>query len=351
MLTSGPLGWMALGIAVLVALMVGGGWLFARLYCTPRRRPPDSAPADHGLPSVPVQFHSRGVPLRGWYVPAECGSTPHPAVVVAHGWSSNASHMLPVARRLHAAGFGVLLYDARGHGMSGGDGPITIRKFAEDLLAAVDYLQSLPAVDPARLGVVGHSIGGGGAILAASIEPRIRAVASISAFADPRTLTRDFMGVLRVPRGPLLWLVCRFIERWLGTTMSDVSPQNRVGRIGAPLLLAHGTSDRFVPVSNLEALFARADRSRTWSWPVPGRRHWDVVLDPDLGGRLAGFFGTHLLDGAPEHRADAPVDATGTADVAARPPVATADRDAKSQCEEERCTRSGKISNTAPAGC
>jgi pimeloyl-ACP methyl ester carboxylesterase len=211
--------------------------------------------------------------------------------------------MLPVARELHAAGFGVLLYDARGHGASGSGGPITIRTFADDMLAAVDYLQDQPHVDPARLGVTGHSIGGASAILAASVEPRIRVVVSTSAFADPVTLTRDVMRALHIPRGPFLWLVCRFIERWLGTSMSDVAPRNRVRELTVPLLLVHGAADRFVAASNMETLKARADRTYARTWLVPGRRHWDVILDPEYGARVIGFLREQLSPTAQEGHA------------------------------------------------
>lgn len=277
-------------VAGFVAFGIGFAWVFARLYCMPRRRRPTTTPAEDGLPFLPVEFPSRGLSLRGWFIPAGASSTPHAAVLVAHGWSSNASQMLPVASQLHAAGFGVLLYDARGHGASASDGPITIRTFADDMLAAVDFLQDLPGVDSSRLGVIGHSIGGASAILATSVEQRIRAVVSTSAFADPVTLTRNVMRALHIPRGPFLWLVCRFIERWLGTTMDDASPRNRIPELTVPLLLIHGASDRFVPASNMEALYARADQDRTRTWLVPGRRHWDVILDPEYGARVIGFL-------------------------------------------------------------
>ena len=63
-----------------------------------------------------------------------------PTVIVPHGWGSNAARMLPLASVLQAEGFGVLLYDARGHRTSALNAPVTIRTFTEDLLVAVDYL-------------------------------------------------------------------------------------------------------------------------------------------------------------------------------------------------------------------
>lgn len=172
-----------------------------------------------------------------------------------------------------------------------------LSKFAEDLIAAIDYLEGRPEVDMTRLGVVGHSMGGSGTILTASSEPRIRALVSSSAFADPVALTRDVMRARHIPRWPFLWLVCRFIERWLGTTMADIAPQNRIGQITVPVLLIHGDSDQFIPPSNMEALFARAHQEHTQSWLVPGRRHSDVILDPGYSPRVIEFLRKHLSFG------------------------------------------------------
>jgi pimeloyl-ACP methyl ester carboxylesterase len=202
--------------------------------------------------------------------------------------------MLPLARLLHAAGFGVFLYDARGHGASGADGPITGSKFAEDMLAAVDYLAQRAEVDMARLGVVGHSLGASGAILAASTEPRIRVLVSSSAFADPVAVVSDFLRAYHLPLWPFLGLVSYFINRWLKTNMTDAAPQNRIGQIQAPLLLIHGDSDLYIAPSNLEVLYARAQPGNAQRWLVPGRRHLNVIRDPDYGPRVINFLTEHL---------------------------------------------------------
>ncbi len=217
--------------------------------------------------------------------------------------------MLPVARALHSAGFAVLLYDARGHGVSGKDGPITIAKFAEDVIATIGYLETRSDVDATRLGVVGHSMGGSAAILAASADPRIRVVISSSAFADPTALTLDFMRVFHIPRYPFLHLISYFIERWLGATMSAVAPQNCVGEITVPLLLIHGDSDRFIPPSNMDLLYERGDKRYAKRALIRGRGHFDILRDPVYSSQVSAFLYEHLSsdrwiasDGAPDVR-------------------------------------------------
>ena len=49
-------------------------------------------------------------------------------------------------------------------------------------MRAVDLLASLPEVDPRRIGVIGHSLGGHNAIFTALFDDRIRAVVSSCGF-------------------------------------------------------------------------------------------------------------------------------------------------------------------------
>jgi len=283
------------GLGIVVVASIAFSWMFARMYCNPKRRSATKTPADYGLPFESVSFQSHGVTLHGWLVPSAGSSASAPTIILVHGWSNNAAQMLPVAHVLHKAGFAILMYDVRGHGASGDDGPITIAKFAEDLRAAIDYLKERPDAGATRPAVVGHSLGGSGAILAASIEPRIQAVVSSSAFADPVALTWGFMRALHIPRWPFLWLVCRCIERWLGATMTALAPRNRIGQITAPVLLIHGQSDRYIPPSNMDALYEQAQPERAERCLVPGRSHSDIIRDEQFGSRIVEFLNRRLL--------------------------------------------------------
>ena len=285
----------ALGVLVVLVLVVS--WVLARLWCKPRRHPSSKTPGDYGLPFEPVSYSSHGVPISGWFVPARSGSSPFPAAILTHGWSTTSRDVLPLARPLSEAGFAVLLYDTRGHGASGEDGPITVRKFAEDIGASFDYLQSRPDVDTARVGIVGRSIGGAAAILAAADDPRIGAVVSCSAFADPHTLTSDYLRMLHVPSWPFCWLVSRFIERWLGTAMRNVTPLHRIGYIAAPVLLIHGEGDRYMLPSNMDLLYSQARQEHTERLLIPGRGHADVLRDPACSREIVAFLSRTLSPG------------------------------------------------------
>ena len=120
----------------------------------------------------------RGLKLFGWQITAGEGA---PSLVILHGWGGNAEVMLPLARPLHAAGYGLLFIEARNHGRSDPDDFSSLPRFAEDLEAAIDWLQHQPGTDPQRVGVIGHSVGAAAALLCASRRQDLAAVVSVSA--------------------------------------------------------------------------------------------------------------------------------------------------------------------------
>ncbi len=87
-----------------------------------------------------------------------------------------------IAGELADAGFIVVRYDKRGIGQSGGRAEAAnLADYAEDVRAAVKLLSERKDVDPRRIAVVGHSEGGSVALLAASKDKRIAAVALLAA--------------------------------------------------------------------------------------------------------------------------------------------------------------------------
>jgi pimeloyl-ACP methyl ester carboxylesterase len=86
-----------------------------------------------------------------------------------------------IAGALADAGYVVLRYDKRGVGQSGGrPESATLDDYAEDARAAVRFLADRDEVDRRRIAIVGHSEGGSVAMIAASRDDRIAAVALLA---------------------------------------------------------------------------------------------------------------------------------------------------------------------------
>lgn len=216
------------------------------------------APDRHGLVYYTVRIPTQnGKRLSGWMIPADGAATvqPAPAVIVLHGWGANASAMLPLAVPLQAAGLTVLLVEARCHGRSDGDSFASLPRFAEDLDAAIEWLRKVPAVDAERISVIGHSVGAGAALLAASRRDDLQAVVSIAAFAHPAGAMRRWLARHRLLR-LFSWYILRYVQRVIGHRFDDIAPVNTIGRVRCPVLLVHGQGDTTVPVEEAHQVHA-----------------------------------------------------------------------------------------------
>ena len=119
--------------------------------------------------------------LRGWvFVPAtEEGA--HPAISMAHGYAGVKEHGLErFARAFADAGFVVLVHDHRNFGASDGAVRHDIDPWRQiaDWRRAISFLEALPEVDAARIGVWGTSYAGGHVLVLGATDRRIRAVVS-----------------------------------------------------------------------------------------------------------------------------------------------------------------------------
>jgi len=107
------------------------------------------------------------VRISGWFFRA-AGSEIAPAVVMCHGIGTGRRECLPIALRFSAAGYNVLCFDFRAHGMSAGQFSSVGLHETNDVIGAVQYLKQRPEVDPKRIGVVGFSMGAVATIQAAA---------------------------------------------------------------------------------------------------------------------------------------------------------------------------------------
>ena len=174
-----------------------------------------------GLPWREVKIPTaRGKTLFGWFIPAGARA---PALAVLHGWGGNAEMMLPLAKPLHKAGYALLFFDARSHGRSDGDSFASLPRFAEDLENALDWLHVQPEVNERLVGVIGHSVGAGAALLSASRRQDVVAAVSVAAFAHPAGIMRRWLQFKRIPFWPLGAYILYYVQRVIGHRFDDIA--------------------------------------------------------------------------------------------------------------------------------
>lgn len=144
--------------------------------------------ANPAVASQKVQFHDRyGNTLVGdMYYPVKLNlNEKHAAIIVGHpygGVKEQSSGLY--AQELASRGFITLAFDLAYSGESGGTPRLTVsaETYVDDYSAAVDFMGTRPFVDRDRIGVLGICGSGGFVVSAASIDPRMKAVATVSMY-------------------------------------------------------------------------------------------------------------------------------------------------------------------------
>jgi fermentation-respiration switch protein FrsA (DUF1100 family) len=234
--------------------------------------------------SEEVSFSSSddNVNISGWFFRAS-GAQPGPAVVLCHGVWTGRRECLPLALRFQAAGYNVLCFDFRAHGRSDGRFISVGHHETNDVIGAVHYLMNRLEVDPARIGVIGFSMGAAATIQAAARCSDVAAVVADSAYATFVDAAKySFRSVTRVPHFPIAPIAMGWAKMIMHIDANRLRPIDVIGRIAPrPVLLTHGTLDEIVPVRHAYTLFKAAEEPKEL-WVVPDAHHVEArELDPD----------------------------------------------------------------------
>ncbi|MGV9270170.1 CocE/NonD family hydrolase [Kitasatospora sp. NPDC003701] len=108
----------------------------------------------------------------------------YPLVVQPASWGQNDLEYVAQGRAFAAAGYVIVTYTVRGFWGSGGEVDVAGPKDVADISTVIDWALAQTPADPERIGMVGLSLGGGLTLLGAAFDPRIKAVASLSGWAD-----------------------------------------------------------------------------------------------------------------------------------------------------------------------
>ncbi len=185
------------------------------------------------------------IKLAAWYTPPQNGSV----ILVAHGYNANRPEDIYTMFAKH--GYGVLAWDFRAHGQSGGD-TCSLGYYEQlDVEAALNYALAQPEVE--HIGAWGGSMGAATVILTAAKRPEIEAVVSDSAYPSLEDVMR-----LNTPIKIMQPFVLFFAERLSRAELDQVRPWTRSRRSVRGLYLS--STDGKMPQSPWTRLIACTKR-------------------------------------------------------------------------------------------
>ena len=231
--------------------------------------------------------------------------SPRPAVVVVHGFKGFKDWGLwpALAERLARAGLSAVTLNLSGSGVDDSGEFVYPERFGhntfsaelQDLRRVTDALAGgeLGVAPPSEVGLLGHSRGGGVAVLHTANDARIKALATWAAIStverwptSQRAAWRSagVNEVKNVRTGQVLPLypdVVDDIER----NAAALDIEAAAGRVAVPWLIVHGTEDEAVALAEGERLAAAAPGARFLA--VEGAGHTFGAVHPWRGATPA----------------------------------------------------------------
>jgi uncharacterized protein len=201
-----------------------------------------------------------------------------PAIVFNHGYIPPAIYRtteryVAYVDHLARSGYIVFLIDYRGHDQSEGvaSGAYGHPGYTVDVLNAITALQRFPQVDPGRIGMWGHSMGGFLTLRAMVISPDIQAgviwAGVVASYDDLFTRWRRGGGATPTP-GATASRSWRFewVERFGSPSenpdfWNGISANAYLEDLSGPVQLHHGTSDASVPLEFSEILYQQIQQA------------------------------------------------------------------------------------------
>lgn len=229
--------------------------------------------------------------LSGWYAPSQNQA----AVILLHGFGSSRREMQARAEVLARHGYGVLLYDLRGHGESEGD----VRAFGwedvSDVEAALQFLSNRAEVDGERIGILGFSVGGQIALRATAKYEQIKAIIADDpgfvtvADAPPPINTRERLLYF------VSWLDGRCVSLWTGVPIPPGVPEVMGAISPRPIMFIDtGQAEGRVLVRYYYELAAEPKEL----WEIPETYHGGQfeARPKEYAEKMITFFDAALLD-------------------------------------------------------
>lgn len=252
-----------------------------RLIFNPVRLREVERPRSNGHRTRSVVLRSPdGTRLCGWLLTPKSPGT-HPAVIYFGGRSEEVSWVVRDATSMFP-GMAVLVMNYRGYGDS--DGVPAERHLIEDGKMLFDWLAAHRQVDPARIAVIGRSLGSGVALQVAAHHP-VAAVALITPYDSILAIARRRFRTMPVA------LVLR--HRFESVKYAAM--------VNAPVLVLRAAEDNVVPQIHTDLLVSKLATVQA-DETIPGSDHFNIPYLEATQQRIAGFLQAGLQEKVSERQ-------------------------------------------------
>jgi hypothetical protein len=193
------------------------------------------------------------------HYPVISGETPperYPLIIICHGFAGNRIGVnrlyVKAAQTFSRHGYLVIRFDFAGCGESSGDyGEHGLDSMVDQTRSVLDYAMGMECIDPNRVVLLGHSLGGTVALLTATVDKRVRKLILWSPVANPFTDIVNMAGKkvyeASVTEGAADYMGYRLPAAYF-ESLTKHHPFQEARKFTGDVLLIHGTSDEAIPV-------------------------------------------------------------------------------------------------------
>jgi dipeptidyl aminopeptidase/acylaminoacyl peptidase len=210
----------------------------------------------------------------------------NPAILFIHGWASSKKNYIDRSMPLVEKGWVSLVFDLRGHGESFGKLEDFSRKdHLEDVIAAFDYLASLPFVDKDKIAVCGSSYGGYLATLLSSNRKfKYLCLRAPALYSDD-----DF----DVPTAAIVKNETTQVFRRTDLSINQSETLKSLSKFSGEVLLIEAEKDQIIPKATINNFLKALNPERTTHTIIKGANH--QLSDPTWNNQFVTLLTNWLI--------------------------------------------------------
>ena len=203
----------------------------------------------------------------------------HRKILLVHGWSGRGTQLSVIAKALKNQGFGIVSFDAPGHGKA--PGKISMMPF---FTQAALHLESLYGPFDA---VIGHSLGGMASLRAVKEGMNPKRMVIIGTGNSVTHITQEFVRNLHLSAG-IARRMKEYLDNKFQQDLEELSGAVSAGAVKVPTLVIHDEDDIDVPVNAAHEIASSLENAEILI--TEGLGHRRILGNRDVIKRIVNFL-------------------------------------------------------------